>query len=153
MSKNNLHHLSMILAYLEIGKISAKANTELKNTSEFQNAIAYQLFHAIELFYKYMLLKKGITKKIHNLAILEEEYEKKFPLPEYKLDHPFDFSNYESYNGEEEQIAQEHLEKFKPKFMDQHLRYPNNQNTGGYSYQIEACIFEDMEKKIINLSK
>ncbi|MEZ8472492.1 hypothetical protein AB6C60_01275 [Vibrio cyclitrophicus] len=154
MSNNNQQYLSMALAYIEIGRVSAEANSELKNTSDFENAIAYQLYHSVELFYKYMLLNKGVTKKVHDLASLEIEYKKYFPEDEYQLDHPFDFSNYEAseLNPDEEKIAEEHFDKFKPKYMDQHLRYPSNQNTGGYLYRFESDYFKSIEEKMLNIS-
>lgn len=143
----------MALAYLEIGKISASSNSKLKDTHEFENAIAYQLYHAVELFYKYMLLGKGVTKMVHDIAELENEYEKHFSDEKYKLDHPFDFSSYKasSLNPEEEELAKAHLQQFKPKFMDQHLRYPSSHNTGGYSYKLEPSYFNDIEKQMLSI--
>lgn len=70
--------------------MSAEADSELKNTSEYENAIAYQLYHSVELFYKYMLLKKGVTKKSNDLAALETEYRIQFPGERYQLEQPFD---------------------------------------------------------------
>lgn len=84
----------MALSYIEIGKISSESNSDLSRTSDFQNAIAYQLFHAIELFYKFVLAKKGITMKIHVLAKLDEEYRNIYPEEKYRIEHHFDFSNY-----------------------------------------------------------
>src|SRR5690606_36622799 len=106
----------MALAYIEIGKVSASSDSELKNTSEYENAIAYQLYHSVELFYKYMLLKKGITKKGHDIAVLEIEYKKYYPDVQYQLEHPFDFSNYEAsdLNPGEAAMAADHMQKFKP---------------------------------------
>ncbi|WP_347366284.1 hypothetical protein [Vibrio vulnificus] len=154
MNKSNQEYLSMALAYLEIGKVSASSNSELMNTHEFENAIAYQLYHAVELFYKYMLLGKGVTKKVHDIAELEKEYEQHFSGEKYKLDHPFDFSNYEAsgLNPGEEELAEAHLEQFKPKFMDQHLRYPSNHNTGGYSYKFEPSYFDNIKDQMLSIA-
>ncbi|TOQ06401.1 hypothetical protein CGH02_24355, partial [Vibrio parahaemolyticus] len=76
MKNSNQEYLSMAIAYIEIGKVAASSNSDLINTHEFENAIAYQLYHSVELFYKYMLLNKGVTKKGHDLAELENEYRK-----------------------------------------------------------------------------
>lgn len=154
MNKSNQEYLSMALAYLEIGKVSASSNSELMNTHEFENAIAYQLYHAVELFYKYMLLGKGFTKKVHDIAELEKEYEQHFFEDKYKLNHPFDFSNYEasSLNQGEEKLAEAHFQQFKPKFMDQHLRYPSNNNTGGYSYKFESSYFDNIKDQMLSIA-
>lgn len=154
MSHSNQEFLSMALAYIEIGKMSAEADSQLKNTSEYENAIAYQLYHSVELFYKYMLLKKGVTKKCHDIAVLEIEYKKHFSEICYQLEHPFDFSSYEpsDLNLGEAEMAETHMQKFKPKFMDQHLRYPSNYNTGGYSYKIESCYFDSIKEKMLKIS-
>ncbi|KZN14885.1 hypothetical protein [Marinomonas sp. TW1] len=152
MSNANHQFLNMALAYIEIGKVSAES--ELKNTSEYENAIAYQLFHSVELFYKHMLSKKGVTKNIHVIADLEVEYKKYFVEEKYQLEHPFDFSNYEpsELNQGEAYLNKAHMEKFKPKLMDQHLRYPSNHNTGGYSYKFEPCYFDGMKEQMLKIS-
>ena len=150
----NQQYLTMALSYIEIGKIASKSNSSLKKTSDFQNAIAYQLFHSIELFYKFMLANKGITKKIHALSKLEEEYRKIYTEEKYKIEHPFNFSDYKScyLNHNEDELVARHFEKFSSNYMDQHLRYPANKNTGGYSYNIDPSIFERVEKKFIFLA-
>lgn len=95
MSSINDQFLSMAIAYLEIGKVAAGFDTELKSTYEYQNAVAYQLYHALELFFKYMIKNKnGTIKRIHDLAKLEQEYLKLFPGAQHKVDHPFRFANY-----------------------------------------------------------
>ncbi|MBN4055290.1 hypothetical protein JYU12_00950 [bacterium AH-315-K03] len=154
MSNNNQEFLSMALAYIEIGKVSAEADSELINTSGYDNAIAYQLYHSVELFYKYMLLKRGITKKGHDIASLEKKYRNHFSEERYQLEHPFDFSNYEScdLNPGETKMAEAHFQKFKPEFMDQHLRYPSNHNTGGYSYKFETCYFDSIKEQMLIIS-
>ncbi|PKH88262.1 hypothetical protein [Colwellia sp. Bg11-28] len=154
MSNSNQEFLSMALAYIEIGKMSAGTDSELKNTSEYENAIAYQLYHSVELFYKYMLLNKGVTKKVHDLETLEIEYRNHFSEERYQLEHPFDFSNYKAsdLNPDEAEMAEAHLQKFKPKFMDQHLRYPSNHNTGGYSYKFDPCYFDSIKEQMLRIS-
>ena len=50
MSASNYEsYFSMCMAYLEIGEVSARNDN---NTGEYQNAVAYQLYHALELFVK-----------------------------------------------------------------------------------------------------
>jgi len=144
----------MALAYIEIGKVSARSDSELKNTSEYENAIAYQLYHAVELFYKYMLLKKGLIKKGHDIAALEAEYETLYPEEQFNLEHPFEFSSYQAseLNPYEAEMAVAHMKKFKPEFMDQHLRYPSNHNTGGYSYKFESCYFDSIKEQMLRIS-
>ncbi len=154
MSNSNQEFLLMALAYIEIGKVAARSDSDLKNTSEYENAIAYQLYHSVELFYKYMLLKKGLTKKGHDIAALETEYKKLFAEEQYNLDHPFDLSSYQAsdLNPGEAEMAEAHMKKFKPEFMDQHLRYPSNHNTGGYSYKIEPCYFDSIKGQMLRIS-
>ena len=154
VAKGNQQFLSMALAYIEIGKVAALAESDLKNTHEYENAVAYQLYHAVELFYKYMLSKKGITKKGHDIAVLEEEFKRLFPGERFQIKHPFDFSNYEAceLNPGELQLAKAHMEKYKPEIMDQHLRYPSGNNTGGYSYSFDSNYFESIKDQILRVS-
>ena len=154
MPNGNQKFLSMALAYIEIGKISAEANSVLKNTSEYENAIAYQLYHSIELFYKYMLSKKGIAMKLHDISKLETEYKKKFPEKRYQFEHPFDFSNYEAsnLNPNEAEMAEAHFQKFKTGQMNQHLRYPSNGNIGGYSYKFDSWYFDSIKEQMLRIS-
>lgn len=150
-STNNDQFLSMAIAYLEIGKVAAEADTELRNDADYQNAIAYQLFHAIELFYKYMIKNKtGSVSHVHDLKKLEDEYTFLYPDPSHKLNHPFDFSDYRSFesNQDEDDLYADHISKFKPNFMDQHLRYPGDERTGGYSFSFENSVFEEIKSKI-----
>lgn len=144
----------MALAYIEIGKVATLAESDLKNTHEYENAVAYQLYHAVELFYKYMLSKKGITKKGHDIAVLEEEFKGLFPGKQFQITHPFEFSNYDAceLNSGELQLAKAHMEKYKPEIMDQHLRYPSVNDTGGYSYSIDSSYFESIKDQILQLS-
>ena len=64
MSENDYEsYFNMCMAYLDIGEISTKNEN---NTGEYQNAVAYQLYHALELFVKYLILKKtGNVKKVN----------------------------------------------------------------------------------------
>lgn len=155
VEKGNQEFLSMALAYLEIGKLASMADTELKNTHDFENAVAYQMYHSIELFYKYMLSKKGVTKNTHDIAALEGEFRNLFPGQEFQISQPFDFSNYEAceLNPDEASMAEVYMKKFKPKFMDQHLKYPRNQNTGGYSFKFESSYFDCIEEQMLRVSE
>jgi len=84
----------MAFAYIEIGRIVSTSASELSNTSDFENAKAYQLYHAIELFYKYMIIRKtGRVEHTHDLKKLEDKYFKVYPDEKFKIDHPFNFSN------------------------------------------------------------
>jgi hypothetical protein len=153
---NNHQFLSLAFAYLEIGKVAAKAETELKNDASYQNAIAYQLLHAVELFYKQMIKNKtGSVSHIHCLNKLEVEYTRLYPDPSHELNHPFDFSDYrtsESNSGEDALYAA-HISKFKPNFMDQHLRYPSDEKTGRYSFDFADSVFQEIQSKMINIYK
>jgi hypothetical protein len=145
----------MAIAYLEVGKVAAAAETDLKHDHDYQNAVAYQLFHAIELFYKYMIkAKEGSTDHIHDLKALEEKYSSLYSGDEYKINHPFDFSAYEAcdLNEAECEMAELHLRKFKPKYLDQHLRYPIDERTGGYSFSIAPSMFEELKNEILHAS-
>lgn len=145
----------MAVAYLEIGRSAARFDTELKNSCEYQNAVAYQMYHAIELFYKYMIKnKRSAIKPIHDLAKLEQEYSELYPGVQHKVDHPFYFTNYESceLNEDETKLVGDHLRIFKPEFMDQHLRYPIDQRTGGYSFSLEPSVFENVKNRILQIS-
>lgn len=151
---NDHQFLSMAIAYLEIGRVAAKAETELSSDANYQNAIAYQLFHAVELFYKQMIKNKtGLVSQIHDLKSLEKEYTSLYPDSSQKLNHPFDFSNYSSYelNPGEYGLYAAHISKFKPKFMDQHLRYPADKRTGGYSFCLDNSVFEEIKIKMIDI--
>lgn len=146
----------MAVAYLEIGRVAAGFDTELKNTYEYQNAVAYQLYHAIELFFKYMIKnKRGTIKLIHDLEKLEHEYSELFPGEQHKVDHPFNFTNYAScvLNEDESKLVGDHLIKFKPEYMDQHLRYPIGDKTGGYSFLLEPSVFENIKNRILQISE
>lgn len=151
MSQDHDQFLTMAFAYLEIGRIVSVSNSELSNTSEFENAKAYQLYHAIELFYKYMIKRKtGKINHTHDLKKLEDEYFKIYTEAKFKLEHPFDFSDDQFYfhNKNEKHLTKQHIQKFKPKYMDQHLRYPIDERTGGYSFFLEESVFEAMKEKI-----
>ena len=70
--------------------------------------------------------KTGSVPHIHDLKELEDKYARLYPDPSYKLDHPFDFSDYctSELNPDEDDLYAAHVSKFKPRFIDQHLRYP-----------------------------
>ena len=151
---NNYQFLSMAIAYLEIGKVAAKTETELGNDADYQNAIAYQLFHAVELFYKQMIKNKnGKVFHTHDLKELEDKYASLYPDPSYNLNHPFDFSDYSAseLNPGEDDLYAAHVSKFKPKFMDQHLRYPADERTGGYSFNIDGSEFEKIKARMTDI--
>ncbi|GEQ76710.1 hypothetical protein CTTA_3715 [Comamonas testosteroni] len=153
MNDSNQKYLTMALAYIEIGRVASLSDSEQIKTTDFQNAIAYQLFHAIELFYKYMLAKKGVKRKTHILNELDAEYKRLYPGDKFILDHPFDFSDYEciALNENEPELVNNHLKEFSPDFMDQHLRYPTGQKTGGYIYSIDASTFDRIKSKMLYL--
>lgn len=144
----------MAIAYLEVGKAAAQAETDFRNDADYQNAIAYQLFHAVELFYKQMINNKtGSVSNIHDLKKLEEEYISLYPDPSDRLNHPFDLSNY-SYcelNSRENDLYAEHVSQFKQKLMDQHLRYPADGRTGGYSFSFDDLVFEEIKRKMTDI--
>lgn len=154
MANGNQEFLSMALAYIEIGKVAASAESKLKNSREYENAVAYQLYHAVELFYKYMLSKKGVTKKIHDITVLEKKFKDLFPEDRFKISHPFDFSNYEEceLNVGELYIYGDHMVKYNSEIMDQHLRYPSDNNTGGYSYFLDSSYFNFFKDQVLRVS-
>jgi hypothetical protein len=152
--------LSMAIAYLEIGKLAAKTKSEYENVGEcenvgdYQNAVAYQLFHAVELFYKQMIKNRvGSVSHTHDLGELEDEYTKLYPDPNCKINHPFDFSSYSSceLNPGEDALYAKHIAKFNPKFMDQHLRYPSDERTGGYSFYLDSSTFEETKSSMMDI--
>jgi hypothetical protein len=147
--------LTMAIAYLEIGRVAVIADTNFKHVDEYENAIAYQMFHAVELFYKYMIKKKtGKAPRIHKLKELEKEYQKLYPSSDYRIDHPFKFDNYQpcELNEGELELFQKHIEQFKPDFMDQHLRYPRDHRTGGYSFSLNSSSFEKMNSQFLSIA-
>ena len=151
MNNNYESYFSMCIAYLEIGEIAAKNDN---NTGEYQNAVAYQLYHALELFVKYAILKsKGRVLNIHDLSKLFDEYNSLYTDDAYRLEHPFDFSSYEpcELNIGEKEMYEKHIDKFKPKIMDQHLRYPPDHKTGGYSFKIESDYFVSTKDKLLEI--
>ncbi len=155
MTTDNQQFLSIAMAYIEAGKILATAETELKNEHNYNNIVAYLLFHAVELFYKYMINnKKGSFCHTHDLKALEKEYSSLYPGDDYKINHPFDFSDYEAseFNEGENELVKKFLSDFKPEHLNQHLRYPNDERTGGYSFSLDSSIFEDLKKKMLHVS-
>lgn len=150
MTENNYEsYFSMCMAYLDIGEVSAKNNN---NTGEYQNAVAYQLYHALELFVKYAILRNtGTVKNIHDFSKLFSEYDSLYKSDEYRIEHPFDFTSYEpcELNIGEQEMYEKHISQFKPKFMDQHLRYPPDEKTGGFSYKIDSDYFSSMKEKLM----
>ncbi|MGV0034570.1 MAG: hypothetical protein ACNYPE_06285 [Candidatus Azotimanducaceae bacterium WSBS_2022_MAG_OTU7] len=155
MTTGNQQFLSMAMAYIEAGRILAAAETGLKNDYDYTNVVAYQLLHAVELFYKYMIKNKtGRINRTHDLEALEKEYSSLYPGGAYKINHPFDFSDYEAseLNEGENELFEDFLIKYKPKYMDQHLRYPRDENTGGYSFSLDSSIFEDLKKQMLSVS-
>ena len=154
MKQDHDQFLSMAFAYLEIGRIVSISSSELSNTSEYENAKAYQLYHAIELFYKYMIIgKKGKIAHIHDLKKLEDEYLKIYSDTKFKLEHPFNFSEDQFciHSENEKSLTKQHMEKFKPSYMDQHLRYPIDERTGGYSFFLDESVFEAVKEQIVSI--
>lgn len=142
---------SMALSYIEVGRVAASASTSIKSLGDYENAVAYQLFHALELFYKSMISNAGQSvKHTHDLCELESQYKACFSDPHYYFENPFDFSSYESnpLNPNEMQLVQSHREKFKPTYMSQHLRYPPDYRTGGYSFGFDESFFTGMKEKL-----
>lgn len=154
-SNGNDQFLSMAMAYIEIGRVSAMAETELKYDSEYQNAVAYQMLHAVELFFKHMIRnKEGTVAHIHDLRALQEKYYRLYTADVHKIHHPFDVSAYEpcQLNEDEASLTESHLAKFSPEFLDQHLRYPADGRTGGYSFSIDGSIFEGLKNEMLRAS-
>jgi hypothetical protein len=154
-NSENYSFLNMAIAYIEVGRVAASANTPMKNTGDYQNAVAYQLFHGIELFYKHMIKKViGTVDHTHDLKKLEDQYNSLYSGASFILVHPFAFSSYESchLNPDENQLMEAHLEKFKPQYMVQHLRYPAGKDTGGYSFNLDESYFEQIKKRISEIS-
>lgn len=144
------------LAYIEVGYIAALADTPMRNNVDYQNAVAYQLFHAIELFYKHMIKKAGGTvEQIHDLMKLEHQYNSYYTGAAYFLEHPFRFSSseYDLLNSGEKQFAEIHIKIFKPQYMSQHLRYPPDSRTGGYSFSFDKSFFKIIKDRIIEISE
>jgi HEPN domain-containing protein len=152
MNGNNYEsYFSMSIAYLEVGKIAAKNKN---NTEEYQNAVAYQLYHALELFVKYAILKKkDRVTYTHDLSDLFDEYNLLYKGNAYRLEHLFDFSSYEpcELNIDEKKMYEKHINEFKPKIMDQHLRYPQDHRIGGYSFKIESNDFASIKNKLLKI--
>ncbi len=139
-------YFTMSLAYLELGKVAASVDQTWDN---YQQAVAYQMLHASELFLKFAILNKTNQDTIreHSINKLLNRYEELYPEPDYKIDLPFDFRENTGKSKEERARIQEHMEQFNPKFMDQHLRYPSSHDTGGYTFFFEASYFEQIKEK------
>ncbi|EGR5123531.1 hypothetical protein [Vibrio cholerae] len=139
-------YFTMSLAYLELGKVAASVD---QTWDKYQQAVAYQMLHASELFLKFAILNKTNKESIreHSINKLLNLYEELYPEAEYKLELPFDFRENTGKSTAERARIQAHMEQFNPKFMDQHLRYPSNNNTGGYTFFFEACYFEQIKEK------
>ena len=151
IAKNSEAYFSMSMAYLELGGVAARHQNE---TGEYQNAVAYQLYHALEIFLKYAILKRtGSHRKGHDLKILFGEYYNLYTEKKYHIESPFDFTTYEAsdLNIKEKEMWLNHLNQFNPEIMDQHLRYPPDKKTGGYSFKIESDIFTNMKNKFLEI--
>ncbi len=150
VSENNFEsYFSMCMAYLDIGEFSSKKDD---NTGEYQNAVAYQFYHALELFLKYAILKRtGTVGNIHDLSELFREYDSLYPGDDFRIEHPFNFTSYElcELNIGEQEIYDKHISQFKPEIMDQHLRYPADEKTGRYSYKIDGDYFNLTKEKLM----
>lgn len=161
-------YFNMAMCYVEIGKVSSKRNwisdlipkwfpigkvTPYSDVSDYQNATAYQAFHAIELFLKYAILNKNAKCWGHDVINLYDKYKDLYPSEDFHFDHPFDFSDYQvnPENIAEHKIFGEHMDKYKMSIMDQHLRYPADSKTGGYSFSLSSCYFKELEQKFILL--
>ena len=98
--------------------------------------------------------KEGFVSHSHKLSELENKYKNLYPDQSYNLKHPFDFGSYQvcSLNEGEQELAEKHMEKFKPDFMDQHLRYPTDHRTGGYSFSFDACLFDNLKENMLSIS-
>lgn len=147
-------YFSMSLAYLEIGEYAAAKDS---NSGDYQNALAYQFFHALELFLKYAILLKTREKELrtHDLNTLSKTYYQLYPDEIYHIDNPFDFSDYqaEPLNPNEKELFKKHTERFDLKIMDQHLRYPASEKNGGYSFKLDSDIFSNMREKFIEINQ
>jgi hypothetical protein len=169
LNNNHEQYFTIAMSYIEIGRIASKKNwiherfprffgignvTKLHSVGDYQNALAYQLFHAIELFLKYAISSKiGQPPKTHDLKKLLDMYEEQYPDSKFNLEHPFDFSDYEQceLNKSEQDLFDAHISKYKPEFIDQHLRYPADDRNGGYSFIFDTGYFEKMEKEFLRL--
>jgi len=152
MNKNQREaYFTMSMAYLEVGEFASKQDI---HTHEYDNAVAYQLYHSLELFLKYAILKKqGSVNKIHDLSELLDKYNSLYPDDSCRIKHPFDLSKYESddKNFGERELFEKHILKFSPKYMDQHLRYPPDFRTGGYSYKLDSEYFQNFKEIYLDL--
>jgi hypothetical protein len=144
--KNYEQYFSMSLAYLDLGAVAAAREN---HWDMYQQAVAYQMLHASELFLKFAILSKTQKDSIkeHSIGNLLSWYEELYPEAEFTLDLPFDFRENSGKSKAERAQIQSHIEQFNPKFLDQHLRYPSNQNTGGYSFHFDPSYFEAMKAR------
>ncbi|NIY91152.1 hypothetical protein [Vibrio diazotrophicus] len=139
-------YFTMSLAYLELGKVAASVD---QSWDKYQQAVAYQMLHASELFLKFAILNKTKHNSIieHSINKLLNRYEELYPDADYKIHLPFDFRENTGKSKAERALIQAHMEQFNPKFMDQHLRYPSNHNTGGYTFFFDVSYFEQIKKQ------
>ena len=107
------------------------------------------MFHATELFLKYCILNKTKEECVieHDLNKLLKQCEDLYPDETFFLESPFDFRQNIGTTKEERRAYQSHVERFKPRLMDQHLRYPPNNNTGGYYFVFDSSYFDKMINK------
>lgn len=137
-------YLSMSLAYLELGAVAA-ANGN--HWDMYQQAVAYQMYHAIELFLKFAILSKTKEERVreHDLIRLSKKCEELYPQEKFFSKIPFDLRHNIGTTKKERREFQSHIERFNPRFMDQHLRYPPNEDTGGYYFVFDAEYFQNMK--------
>lgn len=147
--------LCMSLAYLEVGRAAASSNSRMSDVGAYQNAVAYQLLHALELFYKYMISQAGMRFCYsHDIDELEKQYISIYSKQSHAIEHPFNFSSYAkaTANSEEGIFVASHLSQFPPEYLSQHLRYPASVRTGGYSFCLDESYFEGVRIRMMEIA-
>lgn len=102
------------------------------------------------MFSKYAILKNtGNVKNIYDFSKLFSEYDSLYHDEEYRIEHPFDFTLYKpcELNIDKQEMYEKHINQFKLKIIDPHLRYPHDDKTGGFSYKIDSNYFNSIKEK------
>ncbi len=139
-------YLSMSLAYLDIGIVA----TESKNQwNMYQQAIAYQMFHACELFLQFAILHKTEDEQIRESSINEllARYEVLYPEAPYALALPFDCRDVSGKSDEERANIQSHIEQLDPRRVNHCSKDRFNQNSDTYLFYFDSAYFETMKTR------
>lgn len=134
-------HLDLSFAYLDSSVFLCQGMTDevFRESYGRGKVVLSNSFHAVELFLKAAICKKGKkTPGHHKLRELADEYEALYPQEEYKFDIPL-LINYAGFEPDEV----EKLKKQEPP-IDQHHRYHTDKSgepwSGAFGFESSGML-------------